>query len=130
MPLILKNKRYTLSPRKAKDQINLGEISDTLDLPQEDQPVTMVQFKNNMVIVSAAISDSVKATYLNFRWWQKLIFIRYRKFVKNNQSKRLLDNLSAADLTNAFKAVLALEGKKKVQDDREQGSLEDKLQKV
>lgn len=107
--MIINRKEYKLSPRKTGDVLRLSEYSETLKF---DKEFTAGNLTNNAEIFSITINDSLRATYKNFSFWQKLLNLRYRKFLKNNNIY-LYKHLTLNELGIYFAEVQELEGSKK-----------------
>jgi hypothetical protein len=110
--MIIKNKKFRLSPSKGWDSLKLMEFSESLDLPKEGIPLTVEQVNNNTLVYVLTINNSLKATYINFPWYLKLFNLKYFKFLKN-QSAFLLKNLNSAELPLLYWEVMELDGYKK-----------------
>ena len=110
--IVIKNKKYRLSPSKGWDSLKLMEFSETLDLPKEGSPLTVEQVNNNTLVYVLTINNSLKATFINLPWYLKLFNLRYFKFLKN-QSAFLLKSLNSADLPVLYWEVMELDGYKK-----------------
>ena len=110
--MLLNNKEYVLSKRKAKDVLDLAKESKEYDYPKEGEPVTEEQLNHLLVLMAQVISDSLKATYMNLPLWRKVFNLKYRKFLKGAASL-LIINLPEDELTTYYLEVLELEGGKK-----------------
>lgn len=113
--MLLNNKEYVLSKRKARDVLDLAKESKEYDYPKEGEPVTEEQLNHLLVLMAQVISDSLKATYMNLPLLKKVFNWKYRKFLKGSASL-LIISLSEDELTGYYLDVLDLEGntKKKV----------------
>jgi hypothetical protein len=92
----INGKDYELSPRKAKDVLDLTEACKD----QEESNLS------GFVVMTQVICDSLKATR------QGLPFLK-RLFTKKITVKHLLAQLSTLDISNAFNEIVELEGGKK-----------------
>jgi hypothetical protein len=110
--VIIKNKKYKLSPSKGWDSLKLMEFTEGLDLPKEGIPLTALQIENNTLVYVLTINFSLKATYLNFPWYLKVFNLRYRKFLKE-QAIFLQKNLNSGELPLLYWEVMELDGYKK-----------------
>lgn len=101
MKLIIRNKTYIMTERKAADVLALTEVKI-----KEDSG------RDNIFFMTAAIYDSIMATYSNLRWYQRLKRFKYWK-IKHLGKEHLLYNLTMQDIVIKFTELMETEGLKK-----------------
>lgn len=106
--MIINGKELILSPRKAKDVLDLAAACEG----KEETNLASI------VVMAQIINDSLRATGLKlskFKRW------RYTKFI-NGATNYILANLSANELLEAYTQVMEIEGNKKKVEAKERQS--------
>jgi hypothetical protein len=100
--IIIKGESFELSPRKAKDVLNLVEAVKNM----EENEITSISAMCQM------INDSLKASAAKISWYQIIKKYKYNKFVKG-AVEYILANLSVIEVYAYYNEILELEGGKK-----------------
>lgn len=135
--LIIKNKKYKLSPCKGWDSLEYDRLENELKaegkLPTEGQlikDITPEQSNNQFMLWVKNINNSLKATWVDLPFYKKIFFLKYLKFTKN-QFGFLLKYMSIKDIYPTHEYIcIELNGyKKKVIPVSQESQSDEKLQK-
>lgn len=109
----IKNTQYELSPRIAKDVLDLSSII-TSTIENSNNTVA-----SELIIKSKIVCDSLIASKRYYKPWQ-FKYWRLNKFRGNKGVLYLLNKCSVETISTAFENVLELEGLKKKENQESQ----------
>jgi hypothetical protein len=101
MDLIIRGRKYGLSPRLAIDVLELAAAVEKRGTGDE---------LTNVLSMTRVVTDSLKATG---RKLGRVRGLRYWRFLRGGGIQYLLKNLSSAEVIGAYVNVLEIEGMKK-----------------
>ena len=108
MKVKIKNTTYTMSEGKTRDILDLAVWAQKKLKENQDD------IKASFIAIAQSILIGLRATYFNFKWYQILNKLKYRKFLNDYSVQYILENTDYAEMTrineeNSKKKVVAKE---------------------